>query len=102
RFIDSYKIDRKHTVNIGEVQGENWEQSKGGHFAYILNGPPPENKKSNPSNRDREGVKVQGNVARFSTTGATVFTSTYTYNDISGKSTFTSSLNPGKTYTHPP
>ncbi len=98
--ILSYTVTRTHTANLGTVAGADWNGTPdGGQFAYLRNGPPPENKPSTPSSRPDS--RVQGNVTSFSTTGATTFTGTYTYNAQTGSSTYTSSNNPGTTYTYP-
>ncbi len=96
---DKIKIDRKHTVNRGEVTGADWtERLEGGSFAYILHGPPPQSAMSNPSSRPGEGMNVRGSVTLFSEDGALVFTSSYTYEASTGNQSFQSTMNPGNTY----
>ena len=90
-----YSVTRKHTVNLGTVTNANWEERYDDSFAYLANGPPPDNQPSNPSTRT--DATVQGSVTSFSTEGALVFEGTYTTEGFS--SSYTSTL--GQTYTWP-
>ncbi|NVM55707.1 MAG: hypothetical protein HWN66_18555 [Candidatus Helarchaeota archaeon] len=98
----SFTATRTHTVGLGTVQGAAWYgQEDGGSFAYLSNGPPPQNQPSVPAVRPHENVRVQGSVTSFNTATASTFTGTYTYNAQTGTQTYTSSANPGTTYTFP-
>ncbi|MHA1269304.1 MAG: hypothetical protein ACTSPY_05905 [Candidatus Helarchaeota archaeon] len=97
--ILSYTVTREHTIGLGTVSGADWNnQMDGGAFAYLKYGPPPDNKKSTPSTRPN--ARVSGSVTSFSKINSTKFEGTYTYDAQTGKSTYKSSLNPNKTYTH--